>query len=204
MRGTTKLSPNSTKPHVVVVAGPNGAGKSTVAPRLLRDALAVREFVNADTIAAGLSAFRPESVAIGAGRIMLARMRALAAAREDFSFETTLASRSFAPWLAGLQSGGYYVNLLFLWLRSPELAVSRVAERVRLGGQDVPIPVIRRRYEAGLTNFFRVYLPLVNSWDLFDNSEPGRPRLVAAGEGDAVSVGENGETWRRLKENYGG
>jgi predicted ABC-type ATPase len=204
MRGSTTLSPNSAKPHVIVVAGPNGAGKSTAAPRLLRDALAVREFVNADTIAAGLSAFRPESVAIAAGRIMLARMRGLAAAREDFAFETTLASRSFAPWLAGLQSGGYHVHLLFLWLRSPELAVGRVAERVRLGGHDVPIPVIRRRYEAGLANFFDVYLPLANSWDLFDNSEPGRPRLVAAGEGVAVSVGENGETWRRLKENYGG
>src|SRR5262249_49163138 len=73
-----------------------------------------------------------------------------------------------------------------------------------LGGHDVPVPVIRRAYEAGLAKFFDVYLPLANSWDLFDNSEPGRPRLVAAGEGDAVSVGETGETWRRLKENYGG
>jgi len=198
------MNARSAKPHVIVVAGPNGAGKSTAAPRSLRDALAVREFVNADTIAAGLSAFRPESVAIAAGRIMLARMRALAAARADFAFETTLASRSFAPWLARLERGGYHVHLLFLWLRSPELAVSRVAERVRLGGHDVPVPVIRRRYEAGLANFFDVYLPLANSWDLFDNSEPGRPRLVAAGEGDAVSVGETGEIWRRLKENYGG
>jgi predicted ABC-type ATPase len=135
------VNTKSAKPHVIVVAGPNGAGKSTAAPRLLRDALSVREFVNADTIAAGLSAFRPESVAIAAGRIMLARMRVLAAAREDFAFETTLASRSFAPWLAGLQSGGYHVHLLFLWLRSPELAVSRVAERVRLGGHDVPADV---------------------------------------------------------------
>jgi predicted ABC-type ATPase len=198
------LNANSAKPHVIVVAGPNGAGKSTAAPRLLRDALSVREFVNADTIAAGLSAFRPESVAIAAGRIMLARMRALATAREDFAFETTLASRSFAPWLAGLQRDGYHVHLLFLWLRSPELAVSRVAERVRLGGHDVPVPVIRRRYEAGLQNLFQLYLPLANSWDLFDNSEPGRPRLVAVGDGDAVTVGDNGETWRRLKENYSG
>ena len=187
-----------------MVAGPNGAGKSTAARRLLRDALAVREFVNADTIAAGLSAFRPESVAIAAGRIMLTRMRALAATREDFAFETTLASRSFGPCLAGLQQGGYHVHLLFLWLRSPELAVSRVAERRRLGGHDVPGDVIRRRYQAGMSNFFELYLPLANSRQLFDNSEPGRPRLVAAGEGDAVSVGENGETWRRLKEAYHG
>jgi predicted ABC-type ATPase len=57
------------------------------------------EFVNADEIAHGLSAFRPESVAPQAGRIMLERLRVLAKHRVDFAFETTLASRSFAPWL---------------------------------------------------------------------------------------------------------
>jgi predicted ABC-type ATPase len=192
------------KPLVIIVAGPNGAGKSTAAPDLLRDALAVREFVNADTIASGLSAFRPESVAIAAGRIMLARMRALALAREDFAFETTLASRSFAPWLAGVQGSGYHVHALFLWLRSPELAVSRVAERVRLGGHDVPIDVIRRRYRRGLVNFFRVYLPLADSWQLFDNSEPGRPKRIAAGNRAGVRAVQDAETWRGLQETYDG
>ena len=132
-------------PLVIVVAGANGAGKSTAAPVLLRDTLGVTEFVNADTIAAGLSAFRPESVSIAAGRIMLSRMRRLAAARATFAFETTLGSRSFAPWLAGLQRKGYRVHLLFLWLNSAELAVSRVAERVRLSGHDVPAETVRRR-----------------------------------------------------------
>jgi predicted ABC-type ATPase len=97
------VSATQVAPLVVVVAGANGAGKSTAAPNRLRDTLNVTEFVNADAIAAGLSAFRPESVAIAAGRIMLARMRQLADARENFAFETTLASRSLAPWLAGLQ-----------------------------------------------------------------------------------------------------
>ena len=108
-------------PHVVVVAEPNGAGKSTAAPALLRDAFELAEFVNADTIAAGLSAFRPQAVAMAAGRIMLARMRHLAATAENFAFETTLASRSFAPWLASLRRRGYRVHLLFLWLRSADL-----------------------------------------------------------------------------------
>jgi predicted ABC-type ATPase len=136
---------------------------------------------------------------------MLARMRALAAARTDFAFETTLASRSFLPWLAGLQRSGYHAHLLFLWLRGPELAVSRVAERVRLGGHDVPAAVIRRRYRTGLMNFFRLNLPLANSWQLFDNSESGHPRPVAAGEGAAVRILEHdGGTWRRLKETFNG
>src|SRR5579872_2516519 len=97
-------------PLVVVVAGPNGAGKSTTAPRLLRGALAVAEFVNADDIARGLSAFRPETVSLAAGRVMLTRLHALAAARVSFAFETTLASRNFAPWLRTLRAQGYRVH----------------------------------------------------------------------------------------------
>lgn len=85
------------RPSVVILAGPNGAGKSTVAPALLRDTFGVEEFVNADTIARGLSAFGPDRAAMAAGRIMLSRLRELARQRVDFAFETTLASRSFAP-----------------------------------------------------------------------------------------------------------
>jgi predicted ABC-type ATPase len=191
-------------PHVIVVAGANGAGKSTAAPSLLRDTLEVTEFVNADTIAAGLSAFRPESVAMAAGRIMLGRMRRLAATRENFAFETTLASRSFAPWLADLQRGGYRVHLLFLWLRSAELAVSRVAVRVRLGGHDVPAEIVRRRYRAGLQNLFRLYLPLADSWQIFDNSDSTGPRPVAAGESKSVRAVGDAKAWRNLEESYGG
>jgi predicted ABC-type ATPase len=191
-------------PLVVVVAGANGSGKSTTAPHLLRDALKVTEFVNADPIAAGLSAFRPESVAIAAGRIMLSRMRQLATARENFAFETTLASRSLAPWLAELRCRGYDVHLLFLWLPSAELAASRVAERVRLGGHDIPTDTVRRRYRAGLRNFFRLYLPLANGWQLFDNSASGLPRRIAAGEGKKLRVIDDAEIWHRLKETYDG
>jgi hypothetical protein len=74
--------PTSTRPSVVVLAGPNGAGKSTVAPTLLHAALAVSEFVDADVIAGGLSAFDPESVAFAAGRVMLARLRDLSKRRQ--------------------------------------------------------------------------------------------------------------------------
>lgn len=144
----------STAPSVVVVAGPNGAGKTTAAPFLLRDSFGIQEFVNADPIAAGLSAFAPESVAIAAGRVMLARIEELARRRLSFGFETTLASRSFAPWLQRRVADGYSVHLVFLWLASPELAIARVARRVELGGHAVPEEVVRRRYAAGLRNFF--------------------------------------------------
>src|SRR5437763_256261 len=100
-----------TEPSIVVVAGPNGAGKTTAAPFLLRDALGLREYVNADPIAAGLSAFAPESAAVAAGRVMLARINELARQRISFGFETTLASRSLAPWLRTRAAEGYAVHL---------------------------------------------------------------------------------------------
>ena len=190
------------RPLVIVIAGPNGAGKSTTAPSLLRDALQVSEFVNADAIAGGLSAFRPASVAIPAGRAMLERMQHLANSQTNFAFETTLASRSFAPWLARLKRGGYQVHVLFLWLESADLAVDRVSARVRVGGHDVPEDTVRRRYERGLRNFFRLYLPLVDSWQMFDNSRAGRPRLVASGREDHVQEVANASLWRKISEVY--
>lgn len=133
-------------PQIIIIAGPNGAGKSTLAPLLLRDKLKLNEYVNADTIALGLSAFAPESAAIEAGRVMLKRLRDLAAQRKSFAFETTLATRSYAKSLKGLIETGYDVHLIYLWLRDPEIAIARVQERVRAGGQTFQ----KKRYGAGI------------------------------------------------------
>jgi predicted ABC-type ATPase len=184
----------------VVIAGPNGAGKSTAAPRLLQDALAVSELVNADAIALGLSAFKPEAVALAAGRLMLARIKALARTRSDFAFETTLASRSFAPWLKALRASGYRVHLAFLSLPSPDLAVARVVERVRLGGHDVAEAIVRRRFTAGLRNLFTLYQAIADTWQMFDNSELREPRLIAAGQAGTAPRVLDPDAWTHLKE----
>jgi predicted ABC-type ATPase len=191
------------KPHVIILAGPNGAGKSTTAPMLLRDAFALDEFVNADVIAAGLSAFAPETVSIEAGRIMLLRLHKLAEKRVSFAFETTLASRSFAPWLARLMANGYQSRLIFLALPAMEAATERVALRVKLGGHNIPDDVIRRRFAASLKNFFQLYRPVVSSWMLYDNSLPANPQLLAKGIGRRETVIENQAFYGRLLKEYG-
>ena len=169
------------RPHLIVIAGPNGAGKSTTAPSLLKGTLKVTEFVNADIIAQGLSGFQPEGAVFHAGRVMLERIHYLAKKRIDFAFETTLASRTFALWITDLRKTGYDFHLVFLWLPNEEFAIARVAERVRMGGHNVPEETIRRRYHTGLKNFFRLYKPLADFWRVYDNSEPAGPRLIASG-----------------------
>ncbi len=190
---------SSHRPSVVILAGPNGAGKSTAAPELLQGELSVNEFVNADVIARGLSAFDPDRAAIAAGRVMLARLDELAHQRESFAFETTLASRSFAPWLRDLRASGYAVHLFFLWLSSPDLAVQRVADRVRSGGHDVPPETIRRRYRGGLRNFFSLYQPVVTTWTVYNCSGP-TSRLVAEGlESVSLEVYDS-EVWAVVQQ----
>ena len=183
-----------------LLAGCNGAGKTTAAYALLPTLLDCREFVNADEIARGLSPFRPETVSIQAGRLMLARLRELLAAGESFALETTLATRIYLPLIAEARAQGYRVRLLFIWLNSPDLAVERVAARVREGGHHIPEPVIRRRYEGGLRQFFAAYRTAADSWALVDNSN-GTGLPVANGEGGEMTV-TNAIVWNQLIANY--
>lgn len=188
-------------PTLVLIAGPNGAGKSTAADLLIRETLQVYEFVNADTIARGLSAFAPETVAFAAGRIMLRRLRELAAARADFAFETTLASRSYLPWLRRLSAQGYRIHLLYLYIDDVQTCINRVATRVVLGGHDVPQDVIERRYARSLNNFVSLYRHAVSDWRLYDNSA-APPLTVAASTRRSLSVMES-QTWAKLVLEYG-
>ncbi|MCX7279822.1 MAG: zeta toxin family protein [Burkholderiales bacterium] len=185
-------------PRVVVFAGPNGAGKSTHADAILA-ALGIEVFVNADYIARGLSGRNTDAVAFEAGRIMLKRLRQLGDAQADFAFESTLSSRSFAPFLRSLKAQGYSVAVYYFALANPQMAVRRVKLRVALGGHDVPADVIRRRFGRSLDNFFALYATLADEWTLFDNSTPPQAQTVAAFAADQLTVMEP-TTWRKLQK----
>lgn len=188
-------------PNMIIIAGPNGAGKTTAAPALLQDVLQVDDFINADVIAQGLCGFQPEKEAIRAGRIMLNRINSLAKEKINFAFETTLASRTFINWIPTFKEQGYQIFLVFLWLKDVELAISRVKERVRIGGHSVPEETIRRRYSAGIKNFFNLYQPLLDHWKFYDNSIISDLSLIASGNKSNIVI-ENKVIWEQLQENY--
>jgi predicted ABC-type ATPase len=194
---TTARASKPKRPTVVVIAGPNGAGKSTAAPYLLKQALGVLEFVNADQIAVGLSAYAPETVSFEAGRIMLKRLRELAAAKVSFAFESTLSSRSFALFLQRCKAQGYRVQILYVALPSANLAINRVALRVKRGGHNISREDIERRFHRSLDNLFELYLPLADRWAILDNAT-GNLKLIAHGTGGRTHVKET-EQWQKLK-----
>src|SRR5437867_1910312 len=175
------------QPHLYIIAGPNGAGKTTFARQFLPRYADCREFVNADLIASGLSPFAPETAAFRAGRLMLEQIRTLGQRGVDFGFETTLAGTTYLPLLHRLKAKGYAIHLFFLWIPTSEMALARVADRVRQGGHDVPAAVVRRRFGRATRNFLKKYRPLLDSWILFDNSTE-TPQVIAVEEAGKIRI----------------
>jgi predicted ABC-type ATPase len=173
---------------IVFIGGPNGAGKTTAAQDLLPEELGIREFVNADEIARGLSPFNQAGAALAAGRLMIERMRRLARAGASFAFETTCAGLAHINFLRQSRLGGWRVTLLYLWLPSPEAAIARVARRVREGGHDIPADVILRRYRKGVANMRTLYLPLADVAAIYDNSDAARTMVAERKPGSALII----------------
>lgn len=152
-----------------IISGCNGAGKTTASVTILPEIFECKEFVNADEIAKGLSPFNPESVAIQAGKLMLERINYLLTQNDSFAIETTLSTKSYQNLVLQAHEKGFYVQLLYFWLPSPEFAAARVAQRVKEGGHNIPKDVIYRRYYAGIKNLFEIYMPIVDYWVIYDN-----------------------------------
>lgn len=175
------------QPTIYILAGPNGAGKTTFAQSFLPAFANCREFLNADLIAAGLAPFAPETEAVRASELLLKRIDELVTVRKSFSFETTLAARSYRVSIAGWRRMGYRVEMYFIWLPSAEMAIRRVAKRVQEGGHNIPESVIRRRYDRGLSNLFSLYIPVVSAVCVYDGAS-FPPAPIAEIEGERVRV----------------
>ena len=163
--------------NLYIIAGPNGAGKTTAAMTVLPEILHVKEFVNADEIARGVSPLNPEGVAFEAGRIMLRRIDQLIKEQQNFAIETTLSTKSYLSLIREARGKGYLLTLIFLWLNDTGLARERVLKRVSEGGHNIPPDIIERRYSRGMKNL-PLFIEQVNDWYVYDNSA-GEYELVA-------------------------
>lgn len=155
---------------IIIIAGPNGAGKTTFATEFLPNEAACPEFVNADLIAAGLSPFQPEQVALTAARLMLERIDDLVTAGKSFALETTLSSRNYLRLIPEWKAAGYTVKLCFLKLPDARFAIRRVAQRVTFGGHSIPEETILRRFDRGWVNLKQHYIGIVDEWAIYDAS----------------------------------
>ena len=188
--------------RLYLIEGPNGAVKTNASYTIRPEIFHCKEFINADEIARGISPFNPDTVSIQAGRIMLKRFSELLERGETFAIETTLSLKSYVKFIKRAKEREYEITLLFLWLNSPELAMTRVKTRVKEGGHNIPAEVIERRYYTGLKNLFHLYIPIVNNWLLVDNS--GEEFQVIAEGSENETIIKNKDIWSKLIQKYNG
>ncbi len=170
-----------------IIAGPNGSGKTTFAKKFLPDYVKCPNFVNADLIAQGLSPFSPSRVAIKAGKLVLSQIHEYIRLDVDFAFESTLAGKLYVNLFRELKKKGYKLHLFFLWIPDAELAIVRIKDRVAEGGHDVPAEDVKRRFKRSISNFFKVYRPMLDSWMLFNNISD-KPVLIAKKNNGAIDI----------------
>ena len=187
-------------PNLYIIAGCNGAGKTTASFTIFPDILDCRQFVNADNIAYGLSPFDVESVALEAGKIMLQRINELLVLGDDFAIETTLTTRSYVSLIQKAKGLGYKVSLIYIWLNSPQLAIERVAERVKNGGHNIPTDVIERRYFRGVKNLFELFIPICDLWTVADNTYGNL--IQVASKNEIENVIEDVELWNVINKQF--
>ncbi|MGH9586059.1 MAG: zeta toxin family protein [Acidobacteriaceae bacterium] len=168
------------RPRCLLIAGPNGAGKTTFAREYLPNDVRVLNFVNADLIASGLSPLRPELAAVAGARLMLDEIDRLLKLRADFAWESTLSGLGHVKRIQMMKRLGYHVEIIYLQLATPRLALRRIAARVRQGGHNVPRTDVLRRFARSWQNFETRYRPLADAWAVYDNSS--RPsKLIESG-----------------------
>ena len=172
--------------RIIIIAGPNGAGKTTFAREFLPGEGTCPTFINADLIAEGLNPMDPDAAAFPAGRLMLQLIRENIEKGNSFAIETTLSGRAYAGSVVEWKKKGYSVELYYLKLPTPEMAIERVSLRVKSGGHNIPEPVVRRRFQAGWDNFQSTFRHLADEWVLFDTSGPDVQLVDAGGRTSGV------------------
>jgi predicted ABC-type ATPase len=176
--------------NVYIIAGANGSGKTTFAKTFLPEYAQCPNFINADLIAQGLAPFNQRSAALKAGKLVLFQIDEFSHRGIDFAFETTLSGKAYAALLKILKNKGYKINLFFLWIPNPEMAIGRIKDRVKDGGHYVPDVDVRRRFNRGVDNFFKIYEPILDSWMLFDNSRQEPVLIAKRNNGNKIIVNQ--------------
>lgn len=132
---------------------------------------------------------------------MMKRFRTLLESHQNFAFETTGAATTYIKYLHKAHALGYKINLLFLWLSSPEQAIQRVASRVKQGGHNIPKIDVQRRYFRGLKNLINFYLPIADTVLIIDNSysESNSNKIIARKNLHHPLIIEDEEIWKNIE-----
>jgi predicted ABC-type ATPase len=189
--------------HVPVlwfIAGANGVGKTSFAFKYISTISGSKSFVNLDEIARGLSPLDPEMQKLRAGRIALQMLKETLKSGDENSksvtVESRLSGRTHLQTIKLAKRAGWPVNILYFAVKTPEIALARIARRVSEGGHYVPETDARRRFSRSIINL-PDYLAACDFWRVYDNNQ-AKPQTVAEGRQGCIAY--NSGNWAGLPD----
>ena len=175
--------------RAVIAAGANGVGKTTFALQFMAEH--DFEFLNADEIAKELSAENPSEKKISAGKIFFKKLNETVTQGKSLLLESTLSGRYLQQHFGIWRANGYQIQIVFIFVESPEVSIARIKERVKKGGHFVPDEDVRRRFDRGKKNFWQIYKNLADNWALVYNSEESFQHVAFGEQNDFLITDEH-------------
>jgi predicted ABC-type ATPase len=176
-----------------VIAGPNGSGKSSLTGGNL-DPFRQFPLLDPDAIARAIQVNSQTSSALTAGRKALTLAAQYLDSHRSFAVETTLSGHNYLQMMLDAREQGFDVALIYVGTSDPEINVARVANRVALGGHDVPEVDLRRRYARSLLNL-PIAVARADVSIIFDNSTDDGYQLVAVFDHGTVQWFHEAPSW---------
>jgi predicted ABC-type ATPase len=171
---------------IEIFAGPNGSGKTTFSELILRGRKNIK-FFNSDKLAVGMIPVANEAVQFEAGRIMLQQIESAFSKGESFSFETTFSGKLWKSYLSKAKKDGYKIIIYFVFVQNIDLSLTRIKQRVKIGGHNVPSKIVRRRFLRTFENMQKLYMPFADEWYVVDNSNH-KPIIIAQSSKKGIEI----------------
>ena len=174
--------------NYTIIGGVNGVGKSSFTGVLKERSTDLGVIVDVDKITAELGGNTLEG-----GKVALRKINECIEKGISFTQETTLSGRKTEATAKQVRDLGYHVRLFYIGLDSAEESLSRIANRVKRGGHDIPRDDVVRRF-AGRWEAVAKVLPFCDEAEFYDNDN-GFVLVAEYRNGELRTVGSRRPQW---------
>ncbi len=178
-----------------IIGGVNGVGKSSFTGVLKERSTDLGVIVDVDRITAELG-----GNALTGGKAALRKIRECIDKGVSFAQETTLSGYKTEATAKQVKDMGYHVRLFYIGLDSAEESISRIENRVKRGGHDIPSDDVVRRFARRWEAVAKV-LPYCDEAEFYDNGN-GFTLVAEYRNGELRTIGSRVPQWLEELQEY--
>jgi predicted ABC-type ATPase len=171
-----------------IIAGVNGTGKSSFRGVLEGQNVNLGHIIDPDLIAK-----ENNNDLISAAKIAVNNIKEYLNKRISFTQETTLSGRTVLNTAVKARKLGYDISLYYIGLNSSEESISRIANRVKKGGHNIPTDDVIRRFNKRF-EVLKELIPYCDTVSFYDN-ENGFVKVAEILNGKFRYVSEYRPQW---------